>query len=679
MKRIARLVALLAAVLGVVLALAPARALAAYAARSEIRIDGALLSEGAPQGVTYDETYGELWLENYNGGPIVVESSRAIDLTVILKGENTITSSGSGFPVAGICNPYAGGTLFITSFAPNAGLTINHSHSGSGNYLEGIICPGNVTISGNANVQINLYGGNATNLICCGIYSSSGTVKVAGKASLGIYARVKNAKQCVGVSVGNSTGSRFEVSTIRYVTINLAESTVTGDSSAQYLHPAYSAGILKNGPGDPFVLSLSPKVIIQAQYVYHSVQGKTMGNPSKTGYSLSNSGTTHTYTIAESGKRDVTNLSIDNDPTFSETYWGGHCRPEITVKDGSVELEEMVDYSITFSPDNINCGQVLMTIHGMGSYKGSMQFGGFGITPRSIFDCEVQAIPDQILTSSGECRPKPVVTFNGMTLVEGRDYVLGYADNDKVTTYAMCFITGKGNFEEIRMVPFQILSSTGPYTITVTGGMAKDDGASTITQSMSGEIVNLVYDPAPAGKKFGYWLITPNTVQVDQYGGFIMPAGNVTAKAVYINDTPEPTGGPMYRMYNKWTYEHFYTESATERDNLKKAGWTYEGVGWYAPSWGDPVYRLYNPWAPGGDHHYTTSWDEYMTCINAGWRGEGVGWYSDTNQITPIYREYNPYELAHNHNYTADLSEHQYLISIGWQNEGIAWYGTAYG
>ena len=61
----------------------------------------------------------------------------------------------------------------------------------------------------------------------------------------------------------------------------------------------------------------------------------------------------------------------------------------------------------------------------------------------------------------------------------------------------------------------------------------------------------------------------------------------------------------MQRLYNKYTGEHFYTESKTERDALVKVGWTYEGVAWTAPGEGDEVFRLYNPYVKGGDHHYT--------------------------------------------------------------------------
>ena len=34
----------------------------------------------------------------------------------------------------------------------------------------------------------------------------------------------------------------------------------------------------------------------------------------------------------------------------------------------------------------------------------------------------------------------------------------------------------------------------------------------------------------------------------------------------------------MYRLYNKYSGEHFFTSSAKERDNNVKAGWQYEKI-----------------------------------------------------------------------------------------------------
>ena len=146
---------------------------------------------------------------------------------------------------------------------------------------------------------------------------------------------------------------------------------------------------------------------------------------------------------------------------------------------------------------------------------------------------------------------------------------------------------------------------------------------------------------------------------------------------------PESGSGiPMYRLYNRWTGEHFYTSSSSERDSLKSVGWAYEGVGWTAPAAGAKVYRLYNPYVPGGDHHYTLSEAERDSLISAGWRYEGVGWRSASDSMgnpepdaVALYRQYNPYATTGTHNYTASRDEVNNLVSVGWRAEGVAWYG----
>ncbi|MBT1171750.1 RICIN domain-containing protein [Bifidobacterium sp. SO4] len=129
----------------------------------------------------------------------------------------------------------------------------------------------------------------------------------------------------------------------------------------------------------------------------------------------------------------------------------------------------------------------------------------------------------------------------------------------------------------------------------------------------------------------------------------------------------------MYRLYNHHTGEHFYTRNSAERDNLRSAGWTYEGIGWIAPaSSNTPVYRLYNPNA--SDHHYTASVSERDNLLAHGWRDEGIGWYSaDANQ-TPVYRQYNPNAVSGTHNYTVSKDEVADLLARGWRDEGIGWY-----
>ena len=131
----------------------------------------------------------------------------------------------------------------------------------------------------------------------------------------------------------------------------------------------------------------------------------------------------------------------------------------------------------------------------------------------------------------------------------------------------------------------------------------------------------------------------------------------------------------LWRLYNPYTGEHFYTSSDYERNVNVYQGWTYEGIGWEAPTEGQRVYRLYNGYVSGGDHHYTMDAAERDALIKEGWtyESDAATWYSGGD--VPLYRQYNPYAATGTHNYTTSTEERDYLLEVGWRDENIAWYG----
>lgn len=133
----------------------------------------------------------------------------------------------------------------------------------------------------------------------------------------------------------------------------------------------------------------------------------------------------------------------------------------------------------------------------------------------------------------------------------------------------------------------------------------------------------------------------------------------------------------VYRLYNKWSNEHFYTADQKEYNDLIARGWNDEQVGWVAPAKGEPVYRLYNKWS--GDHHYTTDKSEYDKCVKAGWKGEDVAFYSAGKDGLAVYRLFNPYETSFFHHYTMDKNEYEKCKKSGWEDEKIGWTAIAMG
>ena len=208
------------------------------------------------------------------------------------------------------------------------------------------------------------------------------------------------------------------------------------------------------------------------------------------------------------------------------------------------------------------------------------------------------------------------------------------------------------------------------YTVTFAG-----EGVSVPAQTVTeGEKAAKPADPVRDGYVFKGWFAQDASAAYDFSAAV---DGNVTLTAQWEKAPEVVTNVSMYRLYNQWTGEHFYTASATEHDVLVSVGWTDEGIGWIAPSTSKtPVYRLYNPYVKGGDHHYTTDVDEYNALKELGWKQEGIGWYSDDAKGVELYRQYNPFAETGTHNYTSDKNENDTLVKLGWKAEGTAWYGV---
>ena len=138
----------------------------------------------------------------------------------------------------------------------------------------------------------------------------------------------------------------------------------------------------------------------------------------------------------------------------------------------------------------------------------------------------------------------------------------------------------------------------------------------------------------------------------------------------------EPQVAPLYRLYNPYTHEHFFTAETVENDNLVRLGWKSEGgVGYiYKRAEKGGVYRLYNPTT--GEHHYTMNEDEVATCVKDGWKNEGVKWFSAQDKdktLNKLYSMYNPYEKKFYHHYTADAKEIEQMVKDGWRKEEVKW------
>lgn len=132
-----------------------------------------------------------------------------------------------------------------------------------------------------------------------------------------------------------------------------------------------------------------------------------------------------------------------------------------------------------------------------------------------------------------------------------------------------------------------------------------------------------------------------------------------------------PSPQPVYRFFNTRTGVHFYTISATERDQVVATlpWFNLEGTAFFAlrsASAGlSPIHRFYN--LVTGTHFYTINEAERQdvaTRLAAFYRYEGVSWYGSTaagTGWTPIHRFFN--RATGTHFYTASEEERQSIIN----------------
>ena len=254
----------------------------------------------------------------------------------------------------------------------------------------------------------------------------------------------------------------------------------------------------------------------------------------------------------------------------------------------------------------------------------------------------------------------PISNFiSGTTSAAGADYGIDYFSYD-VSGPGTLSVTFTGTADDTMNWKMSVLDDEVLYDYNVEPLCRWNLGTDGSAQTFSTRVES-------AGTMYLNVHVVPNAAAADQ------ALGSYTIEVAFEPDATVQ----MHRLYNRYTGEHFYTSSSSERDRLVDVGWTSEGVGWIAPTKSNtPVYRLYNPYVTGGDHHYTTSASERDELVKVGWRDEGVGWYSDDAKGAPLYRQYNPYATTGTHNYTTSKDENDHLVSVGWKAEGIGWYGV---
>jgi hypothetical protein len=130
---------------------------------------------------------------------------------------------------------------------------------------------------------------------------------------------------------------------------------------------------------------------------------------------------------------------------------------------------------------------------------------------------------------------------------------------------------------------------------------------------------------------------------------------------------------PLYESYNSKIGDHFYTDSATEKNNVAYYGYQYQGIqGYVYPtqvSGSVPLYELYSSTVT--DHFYTDSASQKNSVVAYyGYKYETIEGYVMPTQVSgtvPLYQLWN-----------AKIGDHFYTDSATQKSAAVADYGYTY-
>ena len=237
-------------------------------------------------------------------------------------------------------------------------------------------------------------------------------------------------------------------------------------------------------------------------------------------------------------------------PVDDQLYSGAAIEPNVRVSANGHALVLGTDYTVSFS-NNVDAGDAATVIvTGTGNYTGTAT-ATFAISPRPLDGVSVQDIAAQSWSGSA-LTPVPTVRFGGRTLVNGRDFDLGYEDNVDVGT-ARIIITGTGNYVgtvtgEFAIEPRDLSSaSVNIASQTYTGKPIEPDAVVTlggITLIKGTDYIIQYSNNTNAGNA------TASITGIGNYAGakdvlFTINGGALSPLMITINNTPVYSGSEV--------------------------------------------------------------------------------------------------------------------------------------
>lgn len=176
-----------------------------------------------------------------------------------------------------------------------------------------------------------------------------------------------------------------------------------------------------------------------------------------------------TFGLETINKKEVNALQIV--AIAPQKYTGNPIKPKPTVTDPdvygtSIVLREGTDYQLIYN-NNINTGNntAEVKIQGLGMYTGIRTLN-FSITRVPMSETAIRITSPNVVYNGSNQISKPTLSYNGQTLLEGRDYTIQQADGRDNTNisingnHAGVTLVGMGNFSGERSIDFDITPET---------------------------------------------------------------------------------------------------------------------------------------------------------------------------------------------------------------------------
>ena len=261
-------------------------------------------------------------------------------------------------------------------------------------------------------------------------YSYTNNVNVAA-------ATAENAPTVIVTGKGNYTGTaqkKFDITTAA-LTVTADNKQVTfGDDAPQYT-VSYD-GFVNNETN----AVLGGTLAFACSYVKNQT-GAGNYDITPSGLTSSNYDITFTKGTLTVYKKHLDHPDITISNILPVTYNAQAHTPSFTVKDGSKVLVLGTDYTVTYSDNVMACDKdaaenaptvTIKAVEGHNFYVGENS-KTFTIRKKTLEDGFMSKVAD--LTYNGKAQePAPTLTYDGITLVEGKDYVFSYINNKDVAS-----------------------------------------------------------------------------------------------------------------------------------------------------------------------------------------------------------------------------------------------------